>query len=215
MNYYLNATYRRKILDALLDANKEYLFGNVLDIGGGRHRGKFKRPKINSWISADIEENLHPDVVCDVQDMHLEKESFDSIKATELFEHVENPELGLKECCRVLKKGGYMVISAPFFFPIHSAPHDYQRWTEYKWRVELKKAGFEIEQLVVMGRYFTVLSDTVKVFVRSLPRFIKYFCYISYPALDLLTRLDSLRAVKEHKYLGECTTGYFMVVKKI
>lgn len=35
-------SYRRKLLDEDLDRSKKYLKGKVLDLGGGRRRGKFK-----------------------------------------------------------------------------------------------------------------------------------------------------------------------------
>jgi adenosylmethionine-8-amino-7-oxononanoate aminotransferase len=48
-------------------------------------------------------------VICDVQEMPFETSSFDSIKATELFEHVKNPSKGIEECYRVLKKNGVLL----------------------------------------------------------------------------------------------------------
>lgn len=69
----------------------------------------------------------------------IEDESIDVINAIELFEHIEDIEKGLRECNRVLKKNGVMIISVPFLFPIHSDPYDFQRWTEEKWKQELKE----------------------------------------------------------------------------
>lgn len=129
IQYYLGATYHRKILDKLLGKNKHYYQGVVLDIGG-RDRGRFNKPKhkVEKWIFADIEERHNPDIVLDVCDMNqITSDSIDVINATEIFEHIENPEKGLEECYRVLKKDGVLMLSMPFLFPIHADPPDFQR----------------------------------------------------------------------------------------
>jgi len=215
IQYYFWATYRRKILDKLLEENKHYYKGIVLDIGG-RERGKFRKPKdkVKKWIFADIEEKYNPDIVLDVCDMEqIQDESINAINATELFEHVENPEKGLQECFRVLKKEGVMILSVPFLYPIHGDPYDFQRWSEEKWRRKLKEIGLKIEKFEIMGRYFTVLADAKKTFVKSLP-LLRWVLYLFYPLLDLLAKLDNFSSVCNHPKLGKFHGGYFIIAKK-
>jgi len=215
-HYYFLASYRRKLLDKLLEENKHCYKGVVLDIGG-RDRGKFKKPKdkVEKWIFADIEEKHNPDVVLDVCNMSkIEDESYDVINAIELFEHVENIEQGLKECYRVLKKDGVMILSAPFLYPIHSDPYDFQRWTEGKWKKVLKEISFDIEKFEIMGRFFTVLADMKKIFVKSMPRILRWVLYLFYPLMDLLITLDNLNIIKNHSKLGKYHSGYFMILRK-
>jgi SAM-dependent methyltransferase len=198
IGYYFWATYRRKLLDKLLEENKHYYKGIVLDIGG-RDRGRFKKPKdkVEKWIFADIQEKHNPDIVLDIADMSkIGTEIIDVINAIELFEHVENPKKGLEECYRVLKNGGIVILSTPFLLPIHADPYDFQRWTENKWRKELKEIGFKIEKFEIMGRYFTVLVDMLKTLIKSLPKIPKYFCYFFYPFLDLLIKIDNLKNIQ-------------------
>lgn len=217
IRYYFWASYRRKILDELLEKNKHYYKGIVLDIGG-RDRGRFKKPKseVKKWIFADIEEKHNPDVVLDVANMDkIKNESIDVINAIELFEHVEKVEQGLKECYRVLKKDGVMILSAPFLYPIHSDPCDFQRWTEGKWKKVLKEISFDIEKFEIMGRFFTVLADMKKILTKSMPRIIRYLLYLFYPLLDLTTKLDNLRYTKNHPKLGKYHGGYFIILRKI
>lgn len=216
LQYYFWATYRRKILDKLLEENKNCYKGIVLDIGG-RDRGKFKKPKdkVKKWIFADIEEKYDPDIILNVCNMkQIQDESVDVINAIELFEHVENPEKGLKECYRVLKKDGVMILSVPFLYPIHADPYDFQRWTEEKWKKVLEEIGFKIEKLEIMGRYFTVLADAKKTFIKSLPRLLRWFFYLFYPLLDLLVKLDNFKFICNHPKLGNFHEGYFIVVRK-
>lgn len=91
LEYYFWATYRRKILDNLLEENKHYYKGVVLDIGG-RDRGKFIKPKdkVKKWIFADVEEKYNPDVVLDVCNMSkIESGSIDTINAIKIFDAKE------------------------------------------------------------------------------------------------------------------------------
>jgi len=216
IHYYLGTTYRRKLLDKLLEENKCYYKGIVLDIGG-RDRGKFKKPKnkVERWIFADIEERYNPDIIIDVCNMkQIQDESIDVINAIELFEHVENPEKGLKECYRVLRKGGVMILSVPFLYPIHADPYDFQRWTEEKWRKVLEEIGFEIEKFEIMGRCFTVLAETERNLIKSLPPPLRWFFYLFYPLLDVLAKLDRFKFVSSHPKLGKFHGGYFIVVRK-
>ena len=55
LRYYVWASYRRKLLDKLLDRYRATFSGIVLDIGG-RNRGRFEKPKtfVYKCIFADI-----------------------------------------------------------------------------------------------------------------------------------------------------------------
>lgn len=214
LRYYFGISYSRKLLDNVLNRKKHYFHGSVLDIGGGRKRGKFMPSKTEKWIFADLDQELHPDVICNVEKMQFENDSFDTIKATQLFEHVENPENGIRECYRVLKKGGHFIISAPFIYPIHADPYDFQRWTDTKWKNILTETGFEIEEFYDIGKYFTVLIDMFKNFNQSLPSILRYIGYIFYPLYSLLIQLDKTNFVLRNNRLNKYTAGYFIIAKK-
>jgi SAM-dependent methyltransferase len=204
------------MLDNLSERNKHYYQGVVLDIGG-RDRGRFKKPKqeVKKWIFADLEEEHKPDIVLDVAEMKdIKTEFIDVINAIELFEHIKNIEKGLRECYRVLKKNGVMIISAPFLYPIHADPYDLQRWTEDKWKKELEILGFQIEKFEITGRYFTVLADMEKVFIKSMPRVLRRFLYLFYPLLDLLVIIDKFKSIQSHSKLGRFHGGYFIILRK-
>ena len=48
----------------------------------------------------------------------------------------------INECFRVLKPGGALVLTGPFYWPIHEEPYDYYRYTRYGLEYMLQKAGF-------------------------------------------------------------------------
>lgn len=217
IGYYFLATYHRKHLDNLLKKNLKRYRGTVLDIGG-RDRGIFRSPKnsVRKWITADIEPGRKPDIILDVAHMNaVEDESIDIVSALELFEHVKEIDSGLNECWRVLKSGGSIIISAPFLYRLHADPSDYQRWTKDKWKEELKKHGFQVEEFEITGIFFTVWSDMTKTLLNALPFGLKYLGFLLHPLLDFLVALDSLDLVKKHKILGSYHGGYFIIAKKI
>lgn len=216
----MKTSYRRKYLDVLLDHYKHLYTGVVLDIGG-RDRGKFIKPKKNveKWINADINEKYDPDIVVDVAEMsEIQSNSIDVINAIELFEHVKKINKGINECYRVLKEGGIIIISVPFMAHIHADPNDYQRWTYLKWQEELLKRGFNIDKFIIIGKFFTHLSQNFKELFKAVERS-KYkgsgiFLRIINPLLDKLVKLDSKSFVKNDLVLNNYHNGYLIIAKK-
>lgn len=58
--------------------------------------------------------NINPNVIkADAQEMPFEKNSFDKIYSISTFEHIENDKKVFSEASRVLKPGGFLIISVP------------------------------------------------------------------------------------------------------
>lgn len=204
-------SYRRMILDSDLEKSKKYMKGIVLDVGGGRKRGKFKKP--DNTISLDIIKKFHPNVLGNVHNIPLKNNSVDCIICTELLEHVEFPENAIKEFSRVLKKSGKIIISVPFNTNIHADPYDFQRLTGYK-LIRMLENEFEIETVKKQGLYFTVLGDMLKRGSFNIKSGIRYIFYFLTPVFNLLVKFDNLDTVKKSKYLSSFTTGFFVVATK-
>jgi len=219
-NYYYWATYRRKMLDFLQEKYKYLYKGVVLDVGG-RDRGKFVKPrdKVKKWIFADINNNHNPDIVVDVANMkQIDSNVIDVMNCIELFEHVQEIEKGLKECFRVLKKNGVLIISVPFLYQMHADPFDFQRWTSTKWQLELKKIGFKIEKFIIMGKFFThlaeILKEMLKAIQRSFSRVGSLLLKIIHPSLDRIIKFDYKSFVKNDRALNNYHNGYFIIARK-
>jgi len=215
LSYYFHATYRRKLLDKILESYKGYYRGVVLDIGG-RERGRFDKPKhdVVKWIYADIAE-YKPDVILDITKMNtVNTRSIDVINVIEVFEHLVNPEQALQECYRILRINGKIILSSPFLYPIHADPYDMQRWTEERWRIELGEAGFYIEKIEIMGFFFTIIADFIKIYIRTLPFYIKWLLLLLHPVLDAIAMLDKCEFIKKHPRLNKFHGGYFIIAIK-
>jgi ubiquinone/menaquinone biosynthesis C-methylase UbiE len=206
-------SYRRTILDEDLEKAKKYIKGLVLDVGGGRKRGFFKRPKESEWLILDINKKFSPNIVADAQDLPIKSSEIDVLKCTELLEHVENPERVLKESHRVLKTNGILILSVPFNFGIHGDPHDFQRFTDYKLK-KLLENNFRIMMLKKQGLYFTVLSYMIKQNILNIKSRLRYLLYGFFPLLDFLVKLDNSTFVRKSKFMSSFTTGFFVMAVK-
>ena len=90
--------------------------------------------------------------------MPLENESIDVILCTEVFEHLKNPILALKEFSRVMKKDGVLILTALFCCLTHMAPYFYYNgFSEYWYKEHLRDYGFTIVEFVRNGNFFKYL----------------------------------------------------------
>ena len=105
----------------------------VLNIGaGGPLAARVGDIRGCTVVNVDLDLARRPDVVADACDLHCFADgSFDAVFLLEVLEHVTAPDRALREVHRVLRADGLVVISTPFVFEIHAAPHDYYRFTEH------------------------------------------------------------------------------------
>jgi SAM-dependent methyltransferase len=106
----------------------------VLNIGSGGEVmdviKKAMRPHVQI-VSTDIDPARKPDVVDDITDTKIDPESFDYIICAEVMEHVNEPFKAAENIHNILRHGGKAFVSTPFQFPLHDAPYDYFRYTEF------------------------------------------------------------------------------------
>jgi SAM-dependent methyltransferase len=80
----------------------------------------------------DIDPDTLPDVVADVCVHDLGPEgTFTHAVLSEVLEHLHSPQEALDRIHRALERGGTLVLTVPFVFPIHARPNDYYRFTRY------------------------------------------------------------------------------------
>lgn len=124
-----------------------HLVGRLLDVGCGLkpYRGMFPA---ETYVGIDRPATESKSCVVDVYasatQLPFKDGVFDSVLCTQVLEHVSEPCVLLKEACRVLKVGGYMILTAPQTWGVHEAPYDYYRYTSYGLEYLSLSAGFEI-----------------------------------------------------------------------
>lgn len=124
------------------------LKGIVLDIGCGQKPYE-KYIKCDRYIglemSSQFKNNKHiEDVRYDGISMPFKNNSLNGIIATQVIEHVPDPDNMLSEIKRILKPGGLVLLTAPFVWNEHEQPNDYLRYTSYGIKYVIQKHGFEI-----------------------------------------------------------------------
>lgn len=137
---------------------KRHAFGVTLDIGCG---DMWVKPHLESaisrYIGLDFLETASnwyytkPDVFADGHKLPVAAASADSVLLLNVLEHMPDPVACLRETVRVLRSGGTCIIEVPFLYPIHDAPRDFQRWSEYGIRNACTTAGLDISELTSLG----------------------------------------------------------------
>ena len=84
---------------------------------------------------------------------------FDCIIMSNLLEHIPEPLRLLKECNRILKKNGRLILTVPFLIKIHQAPYDFLRYTEYMLQRLFLEGGFEDFRIEKIGNIFDVQTQ--------------------------------------------------------
>jgi SAM-dependent methyltransferase len=144
----------------LLDSRKSverwaapHLEGVILDIGCGDRwleglaRGRGHYLGLDSLTTGAALYGARPDLFGDAATLPFGNGSIDCVVLLEVLEHLEHPRQTLHEIARVLKPGGRLLLSMPFLYPIHDAPHDFQRYTVHGLVREVRQVGLEVRSI--------------------------------------------------------------------
>ena len=106
-------------------------------------------------------DNTKLDIVSDIIDIPLPDKSIDAIMCTEVLEHIPNPVAALNEFRRLLKPGGYLLITAPFASLTHFAPLSlcFRFKPFFFYEHHFKNLGFDIVSLELNGNYFEYIAQ--------------------------------------------------------
>lgn len=163
----------RVILPCYVQTMQKYLKNDLLDLGCGQvpYYGIYKN-NISSVTCVDWavtnKEHDYLDFTMDLnEDLKITDGQFDSVLLADVLEHIYNPKELISEISRVLRPNGNLVVFVPFYYWIHSEPHDYHRYTEFALRRMTEECGLEILKLEPYGGYIDVYFDLInKYFIK-------------------------------------------------
>ena len=185
----------------------------VLDIGCGEK--PYYRQSIKAKIvCVDIKHTEKTHVVCNAMSLPLKKSKFNGIICINSLYYYSNPFRAVKEFSHILKKNGKLIIITPFIYPIHDAPDDKHRFTEYGIR-NLLKNDFDVKEIKTIGGIFNIpavffhslikgipllMPNILRKLVSFLVIIVLYPFYILAQLISLLDFLDKSRRWPTHYF---------------
>ena len=153
----------RQLEAALEHAASTYARGRLVDVGCGR---KAWEPLFEAHVDEHVGVDHAPklvegvdqvDVIATAYDVPLPDGHADTVLLAEVLEHLEDPGRGLAECVRLLAPGGHLILTTPFFWPVHDA-RDFYRYAPGGLRYLLEQAGLEVVEIVPLSGVWGTVS---------------------------------------------------------
>lgn len=149
----------RFLLNKQIKKCGQYITGRALDLGAGefdRYRQHFIAKE---YIRMDIQHRENIDLVGSADNIPVVDESFDAVVCTQVFEHLKHPQKSAQEIFRVLKPGGFVLITAPQMNELHEEPNDFFRYTSYGLISIFESIGFKTITLDQRGGFFATIAQ--------------------------------------------------------
>jgi SAM-dependent methyltransferase len=120
----------------------------VIDIGcGDKPYYPWVAERVKAYIGVDLRA-VHPvDVVALGERLPFVDQCADAVIASQVLEHVPEPDRVLQEMRRLLKDRGHIIVSVPCVYAYHPTPGDYWRWTPEGFQTLLERHGFTVEKI--------------------------------------------------------------------
>jgi SAM-dependent methyltransferase len=207
----------RYLLKKQIKNFSSFITGKVLDIGAGNVSRYEKLFSSNEYLKMDVFKGDNIDFVGTADNIPINDSEFDSVVCTQVFEHLKNPRKSAREIYRILKKGGYCLVTVPQINELHEEPNDFFRYTKYGIEYIFKKEGFAVIEYDQRGGFFVsgvqmfsrYFIDRFKLYNKKiLGRLFSYiFKIIGFIAL-FLDKIDRSKANKKH------ALGWIFILKK-
>ena len=217
--------YSRLILPLFISKISKYANGRLLDCGAGSVPYYFAyKDLVNENICIDWQFSPHPSNHIDIaHDLNrkwpLEPNSFDTVLFMDVIEHLIDPYFALDECFRVLKDSGCAIISVPFYFNIHEAPHDYHRFTQFAFEKYCSRKDLAIKEIEAYGGapeiVFDIIAKILSLIISKTTRgkFSSFGTWIGL-LIELIILKNPLTKYISSKTRAKFPLGYIIVIKK-
>ncbi len=199
-----------------LEEAARYSKGYLLDIGCGKKPYKeIFNSRTAKYIGLDPNEKS-ADINEDFYKSSISANSFDTILATQVLEHVPYPKEFLRKCNKILKTKGIIIISVPLLAGIHEEPHDYYRFTKYALSNLLENTNFSIVYIKEQGNVYTSLSFILCFYLEE--KFNRFL--LKYPKKFLIAIIQGITYLlsflsKDFTMSSKYPLNYIVVARKL
>ncbi len=149
----------RYLLEKQIKKVSHHIKGKVLDLGAGDYNRYGHLFDCGEYLKMDIKHGPNIDVVGSADNIPFPDQHFDSVVATQVFEHLSDFEKAAGEVSRILKSGGIFLITVPQWGELHSEPHDYWRFTNFGLVELLGRNGFSVVLCTPVGGFFSMIAQ--------------------------------------------------------
>lgn len=128
----------------------------TLEVGSfvvnGTVRPIFETDPTVQYLGVDQAAGPGVDKLEDIESLSFGDGEFELVISTETLEHVARPWLAVAELSRVVKDGGFVLVSARGYdgfgcWRVHNYPHDYWRFSDKSMELLFVDAGLEVVSL--------------------------------------------------------------------
>lgn len=181
----------------------------MIDVGGTKYvkSGYFSLDRYGDQVLdityLNVNKETSPDILASAASMPLPNDEFDVVICSETIEHIEDPSTAISEIFRILKPGGAIVMTIPFMFHVHSAPYDYQRWTESKIRREFQSLNIEVQLTVEpLNNLVVLITDLLVLSTNSIKnKYLRILFAVLFLPIKILL-LDIIPVLFKKKLFG-------------
>ena len=143
------------------------LTGNVLDVGCGEKPYAAWAVRASDYFGIDVAPGPRVDAVIEAgAPWPIAGRTFDAVVCTQVLEHVSDLADARDELVRAIRPGGLAVVSVPFLYHEHGAPHDYRRFSRHG-AAELLGNRLELVSVTAVGGIGSTLAALLLAWIES------------------------------------------------
>lgn len=137
--------------------------GKMLDVGCGDKPYRDLFDNVTEYIGIDRPSSVDQkrpesagrisqfDVVGSAAQLPFQNEIFDTILCTQVIEHLPNPVEFFLESARITTRCAKLLLTAPLVNPVHEAPYDFFRYTNYGLTELCLRGGWRVKSITPLG----------------------------------------------------------------
>jgi len=177
LNHYLPRDFNPRIRDEwIANIAKDIPSGSkIIDVASGNrpymnlfshceyysHEFEGNKEILDTFRGEKEKDNKKYDYQGDITNLtEIKDESFDYVLCTEVLEHTPEPIKAIKELTRICKKGGQIILTAPFTSGLHQEPfHFYSGFSPHFYEYVANKYNLlKVKEIKSQGDFFKLMS---------------------------------------------------------